>query len=131
MSHYMQSLKQAARRLKKETYAVYLASTDQRVPWYARILAGVTVAYAFSPIDLIPDFIPILGYLDDLIIVPLGIWLVLKMIPPQVLAECREKAATEIERGKPINRAATVVIIAIWIGLGILAAIWLTRIFKR
>ena len=127
----MQSLKQAARRLKKEAYAVYLASTDQRVPWYARILAGVTVAYAFSPIDLIPDFIPVLGYLDDLIIVPLGIWLVLKMIPPQVLADCREKAAAEIERGKPINRAAAVVIIAIWIGLGILAAMWLTRIFKR
>jgi uncharacterized membrane protein YkvA (DUF1232 family) len=69
--------------------------------------------------------------LDDLIIVPLGIWLVLKMIPPQVLAECREKAAAEIERGKPINRAAAAVIIAIWIGLGILAAMWLTRIFKR
>ena len=130
MSHYMH-LKQAARRLKKETYAVYLASTDQRVPRYARILAGLTVAYAFSPIDLIPDFIPVLGYLDDLIIVPLGIWLVLKMIPPQVLAECREKAAAEIERGKPINRAAAAVIIAIWIGLGILAAMWLTRIFKR
>ncbi|MEG3919321.1 YkvA family protein [Microcoleus sp. POL10_C6] len=127
----MQSLKQVARRLKKETYAVYLASTDQRVPWYARILAGLTVAYAFSPIDLIPDFIPILGYLDDLIIVPVAIWLVLKMIPPQVLTECREKAAAEIERGKPINRAAAVVIIAIWIGLGILAAMWLTRIFKR
>ncbi|MEG4091422.1 YkvA family protein [Microcoleus sp. Pol12B4] len=127
----MQSLKQVARRLKKETYAVYLASTDQRVPWYARILAGLTVAYAFSPIDLIPDFIPVLGYLDDLIIVPLGIWLVLKMIPPQVLAECREKAAAEIDGGKPINRAAAAVIIAIWIGLGILAAMWLTQIFKR
>ncbi|MEG4074529.1 YkvA family protein [Microcoleus sp. Pol14C2] len=126
----MQSLKQAARRLKKETYAVYLASTDQRVPWYARIIAGLTVAYAFSPIDLIPDFIPVLGYLDDLIIVPLGIWLVMKMIPPQVLAECREKAAAEIERGKPINRAAAVVIVALWISLGILAAMWLIRIFK-
>ncbi len=131
ISFYMQSLKQAARQLKKETYAVYLASRDQRVPWYARVLAGVTVAYAFSPIDLIPDFIPILGYLDDLIIVPLGIWLVIKMIPPQVLAECREKAAAEIERGKPINRTAAAVIIAIWIGLGILAAIWIKQIFKR
>jgi uncharacterized membrane protein YkvA (DUF1232 family) len=128
---YMQSLKKAARQLKKETYAVYLASIDQRVPWYARVLAGVTVAYAFSPIDLIPDFIPILGYLDDLIIVPLGIWLVIKMIPPQVLAECREKAAAEIERGKPINRTAAAVIIAIWIGLGILAAILLKQILKR
>jgi len=126
----MQSLKKLARQLKKETYAVYLASIDERVPWYARILAGVTVAYAFSPIDLIPDFIPILGYLDDLIILPLGIWLVIKMIPPQVLAECREKAA-EIDRGKPINRTAAVVIIAIWIGLGILTAILLKQIFKR
>jgi len=127
----MQSLKQLAKKLKKETYAIYLASIDTRVPWYARILAGVTVAYAFSPIDLIPDFIPILGYLDDLIIVPLGIWLVIKMIPPEVLAECREKAAAEIERGKPINRAAAVVIVAIWIGFGILAAILLKQIFKR
>ena len=127
----MRSLKQLTKQLKKETYAVYLASIDQRVPWYARVLAGFTVAYAFSPIDLIPDFIPILGYLDDLIIVPLGIWLVLKMIPPAVLAECREKAAAEIERGKPINRAAAAVIIAIWISCGILAAIWLKQIFKR
>ena len=126
----MQSLKQLARQLKKETYAIYLASIDQRVPWYARVLAGVTVAYAFSPIDLIPDFIPIIGYLDDLIIVPLGIWLVIKMIPPEILAECREKAAAEIERGKPINRTATAIIVAIWISCGILAAIWLKQIFK-
>ena len=127
----MRSLKQLAKQLKQETYAIYLASIDQRVPWYARVLAGVTVAYAFSPIDLIPDFIPIIGYLDDLIIVPLGIWLVIKMIPPEILAECREKAAAEIERGKPINRAATAIIIAIWIGCGILAAIWLKQILKR
>jgi uncharacterized membrane protein YkvA (DUF1232 family) len=126
----MQSLKQLARKLKKETYAIYLASIDPRVPWYARMLAGVTVAYAFSPIDLIPDFIPILGYLDDLIIVPLGIWLVIKMIPPEVLGECREKAAAEIGRGKPTNLAAAVVIVAIWIGFGILAAMWLKQIFK-
>ncbi|MEZ2233527.1 YkvA family protein [Microcoleus sp.] len=127
----MQSLKQVARKLKKETYAIYLASIDPRVPWYARMLAGVTVAYAFSPIDLIPDFIPILGYLDDLIIVPLGIWLVIKMIPPQVLAECREQATAQIKREKRINRAAAVVIVAIWIGFGILAAISLKQIFKR
>ncbi len=127
----MQTLEKLACQLKKETYTVYLASIDRRVPWYARILAGVTVAYAFSPIDLIPDFIPVFGYLDDLIIVPLGIWLVIKMIPPEVLAECREKAAAEIERGKPINRAAAAVIIIIWIGLGILSAIWLKQILKR
>jgi uncharacterized membrane protein YkvA (DUF1232 family) len=102
----MRSLKQVARQLKKETYAVYLASIYRRVPWYARVLAGVTVAYAFSTIELIPDFIPILGYLDDLLIVPLGIWLVLKVIPPEVLDKCREKATAEIERSKLINRAA-------------------------
>jgi len=126
----MESLKQVARQLKKETYAVYLASIDSRVPWYARVLAGVTVAYALCPLDLIPDFIPILGYLDDLLIVPLGIWLVLKMIPPEILAECREKAAAQIERGKPANQAAAAAIVAIWIGLGILAAMGLKRLFK-
>ena len=126
----MQSLKQLARKFKKETYAIYLASIDPRVPWYARMLAGVTVAYAFSPIDLIPDFIPILGYLDDLIIVPLGIWLVIKMIPPEVLAECREKATAEKEQTKPTSRAAAAVIVTIWLGLGILAVIWLKRMFK-
>ena len=86
----MYSLKQLAKKLKKETYAVYLASKDSRTPWYARLLSIIIVAYAFSPIDLIPDFVPILGYLDDLIIVPLGIWFVIKMIPKNILAECRE-----------------------------------------
>jgi uncharacterized membrane protein YkvA (DUF1232 family) len=126
----MRSLKQLAKKLKKETYAIYLASIDPRVPWYARMLAGLTVAYAFSPIDLIPDFIPILGYLDDLIIVPLGIWLVIKMIPPAVLAECREKATAEINRSKPTNRVAVAVIMTIWFGFGILAVIWLKKMFK-
>jgi uncharacterized membrane protein YkvA (DUF1232 family) len=126
----MQSLKQLARKLKQETYAIYLASIDPRVPWYARMLAGVTVAYAFSPIDLIPDFIPIIGYLDDLIIVPLGIWLVIKMIPPAVLVECREKATAEINRSKPTNPAVVAVIVTIWFGLGILAVIWLKKMFK-
>ncbi|MBW4510334.1 MAG: DUF1232 domain-containing protein [Scytonematopsis contorta HA4267-MV1] len=72
----MQALKQLGKKLKKETYVIYLASIDPKTPWYGRLLAASVVAYAFSPIDLIPDFIPILGYLDDLIIIPLGIWLV-------------------------------------------------------
>src|ERR1700694_496145 len=93
--------KQRARQLKRETYAMCLAYKDPRVPWYARVFAAGIVAYAFSPIDLIPDFIPILGYLDDLIIVPLGIALALKMIPPHVMAECRAKAA--LEQDKPVN----------------------------
>lgn len=80
---------------------------------------------------MIPDFIPVLGYLDDIIIVPLGIWLVLKMVPPAVLAECREKAQAVIGKGKPTNWKAAVVIVAIWFLLGILIALWIGRILKR
>ena len=87
-----EGLKNKARQLKTEVYAIYLAYKDPRVPWYARILAVCVVGYAFSPIDLIPDPIPILGYLDDLILVPLGIALALKMIPKEVMAEYREQA---------------------------------------
>lgn len=119
----MQSFKQWAKKLKKETYAIYLASKDPRVPWYARLLAAAVVAYAFSPIDLIPDAIPIIGYLDDLIIVPAGLWLTLKMIPPEVIAECRKKAEEAEE--KPTNWVVAVSIVALWILLGILAAIWI------
>jgi uncharacterized membrane protein YkvA (DUF1232 family) len=126
----MQSLKQQARKLKKETYAIYLACKDPRVPWYARLLAGCVVAYAFSPIDLIPDFIPIIGYLDDLIIVPLLIWLVLKMIPAAVLNECRQKAEAAMSQGKPTSKIAAVIIVLIWIGLGILIVVWMGRILK-
>ena len=87
------SWQQRARQLKRETYALYLAYRDPRVPWYAKVLAVCVVAYAFSPIDLIPDFIPVLGYLDDLVFVPLGISLALRLIPPEVMAECRACAA--------------------------------------
>ncbi len=120
----MQTWKQRARQLKKETYAIYIACKDPRVPWYARVFAGFVVAYAFSPIDLIPDVIPILGYLDDLVLVPLGIILVLKMIPPAILAECREKAEALTGEGKPISWIAAGIIVAIWLLLGILVIIW-------
>src|ERR1700727_1582848 len=102
-----------ARRLIRDVHAVYLAARDPRVPWYARVLAMAVVGYALSPIDLIPDFIPVLGYLDDLIIVPLGIWLVLSLIPEEVMTACRARAD-----GAPMGphgRIAAVVIIAIWI----------------
>ncbi len=117
---FIDAWKQRARNLKVETYAIYLACRDPRVPWYARLLAAGVVGYAFSPIDLIPDFIPVLGYLDDLILIPLGITLVLKMIPAAVLDECREKARERIN--KPTNWVAASVIIVIWLllaGLGI------------
>src|SRR5687767_14435663 len=110
----LERLKGWARSLKMELYALYLAHRHPRVPWYARILALCVVGYAFSPIDLIPDPIPILGYLDDLIIVPIGIWLAIKLIPRDVLAECRERARHEIQKGKPTNWVAAGVIIGIW-----------------
>lgn len=114
--------KRRVRQLKAETYALYLAYRDPRMPWYARLLAAVVVGYAFSPIDLIPDFVPILGYVDDLILVPLGIWLVLRLVPPEVMAEARERAAQAVVQGKPVNRAAAVGVVLIWLllaGLGV------------
>lgn len=91
--------KRRARRLKQETYVLFLAYKDPRLPWYARALAAVVLAYAFSPIDLIPDPIPILGYLDDLILVPLGVALVLRMIPAEVMAEARKEAEQVMKEG--------------------------------
>lgn len=107
--------KHRVKQLKIETYALYLAYKDPRTPWYAKIFAACVVGYAFSPIDLIPDPIPLLGYLDDLILIPIGVTLALKMIPSPVLVECREKAQVIINQGKPINRIAAGIIIGIWL----------------
>lgn len=123
----MKTLQQRLKQLKKETYTIYFACKDSRVPWYARLLAVCVVAYAVSPIDLIPDIIPVIGYLDDLILVPLGIFLVLRMIPASVLAECRQKAETAVNSEPPQSWIAAVVIIAIWILLGFLAVVFLTK----
>ena len=116
-----ESLRAWAGRLKTELRALYLAYRDPRTPLPARVLAIVVVAYAFSPIDLIPDPIPVLGYLDDLILIPLGIALTIRMIPPDVLAECRAKARnTEAETG-PKGTAAAVAVVAAWLLLAALA----------
>jgi len=124
-------LKKHARRLKAETYALYLAARDPRTPWYARLLVAAIVAYAFSPIDLIPDFVQILGYLDDLILIPMGIALAVKLIPPPVLAECRARArAREILRdGQPVSHAAATVIVVIWLALAALCVVWIYEAF--
>lgn len=127
----MQSFNSLARTLKNQVYAVYLASRDRRTPWYARLFAAVVVAYAFSPIDLIPDFIPVLGYLDDLILVPLGIWIVIKLIPAPVLAECRAEAEAMKSQGKPKNWAAAIAIVVLWLLSGALVILWLKRLFDR
>jgi uncharacterized membrane protein YkvA (DUF1232 family) len=126
----IEAWKQRARQLKMETYAIYLACKDPRVPWYGRLFAICVVGYAFSPIDLIPDPIPILGYLDDLVLIPLGVALVLKMIPQTVLTECREKAQAVMSQGKPTNWVAAVIIIALWLFLAALAIILMVRAVK-
>ena len=125
MARFLERLKRKARHFKVEIYALYLAYKDPRVPRYARIFAACVVAYAFSPIDLIPDPIPILGYLDDLILIPLGVTLALRMIPPEVLAECRQRARETMPKGMPVNRTAAVVIIAVWVALAVLTIKWL------
>ena len=119
------SWKQRARQLKTELHALYLAYRDPRVPWRARIVAALVVGYAFSPIDLIPDPIPVLGYLDDLIILPLGIMLALRLIPPPVMADCRAQARQSMAQDRPVNWIAAVVIMAIWIGLAWIVIRWL------
>jgi uncharacterized membrane protein YkvA (DUF1232 family) len=105
--------RQRARQIKRETLALYLAYRDPRTPWYARVWAAVVVGYALSPIDLIPDFIPVLGYLDDLILLPVGILIAVKLIPPTVMAECRTRADEMAER--PTNRVALVLIVGVWL----------------
>lgn len=115
-------MKQWARAIKRDTHAVYLAARDPRVPWYAKALAICVAAYALSPIDLIPDFIPVLGYLDELVILPLGILAVVKMIPPDVMAEHRATAAAAAER--PVSRGAVIFIVLIWLAAIALVA-WL------
>ena len=107
--------KQRAKQLKTAVYVIYLGPKDRRVPWYTRLLAACVIGYTFSPIDLIPDPIPILGYLDDLVLVPLGIALVLKLVPEPVLADCREQAQSAMDQGKRTNWIAAVVIVAIWL----------------
>jgi uncharacterized membrane protein YkvA (DUF1232 family) len=120
----IERLKNWAKALKRDVIALWLAARDPRVPWPAKAVAGAVAAYALSPIDLIPDFIPVLGYLDDLLIVPAGIWLAVRMIPPELLAELRPRAK---DRDSPRSLVAAGIIVTFW--LAFLAAIgwWLLR----
>ena len=128
-SKMIEQWKHRANQLKVETYALYLACRDPRVPWYAKAFVAIVVGYAFSPIDLIPDFIPVLGYLDDLVLVPLGITLALRMIPKTVLDECRANAAELLNEDKPRNWVAASTIVLIWIlSLALVGAIVLRTI---
>jgi uncharacterized membrane protein YkvA (DUF1232 family) len=120
--------KNRARPIKHDVHALYLASRDPRVPWYAKAMALVVAGYALSPIDLIPDFIPVLGYLDDLILVPLGILLVIRLIPPGIMAEHRDLAAAARER--PVTRVTVLVIVTIWIACAALCVLLAHHYFR-
>jgi uncharacterized membrane protein YkvA (DUF1232 family) len=131
MTDFIEKCKRRVKELKVEVYAIYLAYKDPRVPWYARIFTACVVGYAFSPIDLIPDPIPVLGYLDDLVLVPLGIMLAIKLIPPDVLVDCRVQAREVMKQGKPVNRLAAAIIIIIWIILALLVLVFLARLARK
>ncbi len=122
-------IKSWANGVRRDGHAIYLASRDPRVPWYAKALAIAVAGYALSPIDLIPDFIPVIGYLDELIILPLGIWLVVSLIPHEVMAECRARANEAGQR--PTSRAGMTAIIMLWIAgaltLGWIGYAWWSR----
>src|SRR5437879_8228339 len=118
----LSSLKQRARHLKSETLVLWFAARHPGTPWYAKLLVACVVAYALSPIDLIPDFVPVLGYLDDLVLVPLGLLLVVRLIPVDVLAEHRVAATAIAER--PVSRAGAFAVIGVWLAGALLLAIW-------
>lgn len=120
-------LRRWARRIKRDVLALYLSVRDKRVPWYAKLVAGCVVAYALSPLDLIPDFIPVLGLFDDLLLLPLGIALAVRLIPPDIMEENRQKASQMATR--PISRTGAVVIVAFWLIILLILAAWLARWF--
>ena len=124
----MQQLKARAKALKADTYALYLAARHRDTPWYAKVFTACVAAYALSPIDLIPDFIPVLGYLDDLIIVPLGLAVAVRMVPPAVMCQCREQAREAMDSGKPVSRAGAAFIVLVWLAAIALVAFWVYEV---
>lgn len=128
MSITIAQIKSAAERLRNETHALYLAARDPRTPWPAKVVIAIVVAYALSPIDLIPDFIPVLGYLDDVLLLPLGIYLALKLIPAAVLADARH-AAQQASGNLAASRVAAVVIILLWMISMIVVGVFVLRYF--
>jgi uncharacterized membrane protein YkvA (DUF1232 family) len=121
--------KQRARQLSAQTYALYLAYRHPRTPWYAKVFAALVVGYVFSPIDPIPDFLPGVGLLDELVVVPIGILIAAKMIPQEVLEECREKARELAEGEKPVSRVAAAVVVTVWLLCVALAVLLAMRLF--
>jgi uncharacterized membrane protein YkvA (DUF1232 family) len=126
---FLQRWKDRVRIIKREVYALYLAYRDPRTPWYGKAFAALVVAYAFSPIDLIPDPIPVLGYLDDLVLLPIGVMIAVRLIPPEVMNEARAKAEDVLRAGKPVSWIGALLIGIIWVALALLALWLLARIF--
>ncbi|RWN55908.1 YkvA family protein [Mesorhizobium sp.] len=127
MKAWLEAAKRRARDIKLDVVALWLAARDPRVPWFAKFVAGIVAAYALSPIDLIPDFIPVLGYIDDLIIVPLGVVLAIRLVPPSLMAEFRARAAA-LEK-QPQSRMGMFIVVALWLALAALLiwAFWPTH----
>ena len=125
----LEAWKRWARQLSAQTYALYLAYRHPRTPWYAKIFAAVVVGYVFSPIDPIPDFIPGVGLLDEMVVVPIGVLIAAKMIPRRVMEECREKAQEVAKGEKPVNRVAVVIVVVVWLLCVALAVLLATRVF--
>ena len=120
----IESLKRWARRVKRDGLTLWFATKDPRTPWHAKALGVFVVAYALSPIDLIPDFIPVIGYLDDLLLLPALIWLAVRLLPAETLVDCRRQADEWManQGAKPVSRAGAVLVVVLWIATGI--AVW-------
>ncbi len=114
--------------LRQDTLALYLAARHPRTPWYAKALAAFLAAYLLSPIDMIPDFVPVLGYLDDLVVVSLGLVIVVRLVPPDVMGECRKRAAETFASGRPVSKTAAAVVVLIWIAALALVAALIVRL---
>ncbi|MBB3126799.1 uncharacterized membrane protein YkvA (DUF1232 family) [Paenibacillus rhizosphaerae] len=128
----MEQLKAWAKQLKRQVFILYYAYRDIRSPWYAKLFSMCVVAYAFSPIDLIPDFIPVIGYADDLILIPLGVLAAIKMMPGEVIEDAKKKSDARMNQGKPVNWVAGVLIILLWAAVLAAVLIYLyTRLMKR
>ena len=118
-----------ARRIKRDVMTLWFARSHPATPWYAKAMGAFVVAYALSPIDLIPDFIPVLGYLDDVILLPVLIWLTVRLLPPEVLSESRQQAERWMaaQGAKPRSRAGAVAVVVIWLAVGLVVSWWLVR----
>ena len=125
----VEAWKQRARHLSAQTYTLYLAYRHPGTPWYAKVFAALVVGYVFSPIDPIPDFIPVVGLLDEMVVVPIGVLIAAKMIPREVMEECQEKAREVAEGQKPVSRVAAVVVVAVWLLCVALAVFLAMRLF--